>query len=259
MLGLLLTTLLISGCRSILVTKNGDMPTGEMKTMQFNFTEFTRVDIGNAFSYEIKQADTYSVLITANANLFDDIKVTQEGQTLKIKREAPWTPFNIGSEGPRAVITMPQLYRLDSSGATSGVVSHFSSTDSLDFTVSGASSVALLAIQAGDVSFDISGASTVSGDIKAVDMDIDVSGASTIQLEGAARDIDTKASGASRLNLVGLTVNNADVTLSGASDGTVNLNGRLDIELSGASELEYVGEPALGEMDISGASTLQKK
>ena len=38
MIGLLLTTLLISGCQSILVTRNGDTEAGETETRQFNFT-----------------------------------------------------------------------------------------------------------------------------------------------------------------------------------------------------------------------------
>ena len=261
LVGLLLTTLLMSGCQTILVTKNGDTGTGEPETRQFNFTEFTHVDIGSAFSYEIKQSDTYSISITANNNLFDDIEVTKEGQTLKIEREVPeipWAIFNFGPS-PKVVITMPQLYGLNSSGATNGAVSRFSSTDDLDFTVSGASSVELLAISAGDVSFHVSGASDVSGDIKAGDIELDVSGASSVQLEGSASDIEIEASGASQLKLASLTVNNASVTLSGASDCTLNLSGLLDTKLSGASTLEYIGEPTLGKMDITGASTLQKK
>ncbi len=259
MIGLLLTTLLISGCRSILVTRSGDTETGETETRQFNFTEFTRVDIGSAFSYEIKQSDTYSISITANDNLFDDIKVTKEGQTLKIERKVPWTLFNIGSHRPKAIITMPQLHSLNSSGATNGAVSRFSSTDDLDIIVSGASSVELVKIAVGGIYFDISGASDVAGALEAEGIDLDISGASSIQLEGAASDIDIEASSASHLKLSGLTVNDANITLSGASDCIVNLNGRLDIELSGASELEYIGEPTLGEMDITGASTLKKK
>jgi len=254
MIGLLLTTLLISGCQSILVTRNGDT-----ETRQFNFTEFTRVDIGSAFRYEIKQSDTYSISITANADLFDDIKVAKEGQTLKIEREAPWTLFNIGSDRSKVVITMPQLYHLGSSGATSGVVSHFSSRDDLDITVSGASSVELVKIVAGDIIFGVSGSSKVTGDIEAKNMELEVSGASTVQLKGSAGSIAADVSGASHLKLEDLKVENADVVLSGASNGTINLNGRLDADLSGASTLEYIGDPALGIMDITRASTLKKK
>ena len=61
------------------------------------------------------------------------------------------------------------------------------------------------------------------------------------------------------IKMADFTVNNADVSLSGASDGTINLSGRLDADLSGASRLEYIGEPTLGDMNITGASTLKKK
>jgi hypothetical protein len=61
------------------------------------------------------------------------------------------------------------------------------------------------------------------------------------------------------MKLAGFTVNNADVSLSGASNGTVNLSGKLDANLSGASKLEYIGEPTMGAINTSGASTISKK
>jgi len=259
--GLLLTMLLSTGCQSILVTRTGEKPSGEIETRQFDFTEFSRLEIGNAFDYEIKQSDTYSISITANDNLFDDIEVAKEEQTLKIGMEfpgVPWAIFNIGPKA-KAVITMPQLYGLNSSGATRGTVANFSSKENLEIEVSGASSVELLEISAGDIYFEVSGASNVAGDIATEDIDLDVSGASSVQLDGSASDIVIDASGASHLKLSGLTVNDANITLSGASDCTLNLNGRLDIDLSGASKLEYIGEPTIEEMDITGASTLKKK
>jgi len=78
-------------------------------------------------------------------------------------------------------------------------------------------------------------------------------------LEGSANDVVVEADGASRVKLAGFTVNNADVSLGGASNGTVNLSGKLDADLSGASKLEYMGEPRMGTINTSGASTLSKK
>jgi len=78
-------------------------------------------------------------------------------------------------------------------------------------------------------------------------------------LEGSASDIAVEADGASRVKLAGFTVNNADVNLGGASTGTVNLDGRLDADLSGASKLEYIGEPTMGAINTSGGSKLSKK
>ena len=54
-------------------------------------------------------------------------------------------------------------------------------------------------------------------------------------------------------------VNDADVEFSGASSGTINLSGRLDADISGASRLYYIGEPTMGNINTSGASSLSKR
>jgi len=258
---LLMATFLVSGCGIILVPKDGDTEPGETETRQYDFTEFTHVDIGSAFDYEIRQADTYSISITANSNLFDDIRVTTVGKTLDIGIEFPGVTVTIFNVAPKlqAVITMPQLQGLNSSGATQGTVTGFRSDDNLDVTVSGASTVELEDIAAGDTVFDISGASKVTGAIVVEDLELEVSGASTVQLKGLADSLATDGSGASHLKLADLEVGNANVALSGASDATINLAGRLDADLSGASTLEYIGEPMLGIIDTTGASTVKRK
>ena len=40
---------------------------------------------------------------------------------------------------------------------------------------------------------------------------------------------------------------------------TVNVTGTLDVNLSGGSRVEYIGEPTLGDIDLSGDSTVSKK
>ena len=157
----------------------------------------------------------------------------------------------------RAEITMPELFDLELSGASHGTVTGFNSVENLDIEVSGASSLDMEQIVAGDVTLNISGASHVTGDINTDDVEFDVSGASTVQLQGIAADIELELSGASNAELDDFIVNNASVDFSGASRGTVYVNGRLDIDLSGASNLVYTGDPTIGHVDISGASTMR--
>ena len=52
-----------------------------MKTEEFNFGDFTRVEVGHAFEVEVVQSDSYSVSITADDNLFKNLKVSKEGET----------------------------------------------------------------------------------------------------------------------------------------------------------------------------------
>jgi hypothetical protein len=214
----------------------GLVGSGNLETEAYAFTDFTEVEISSAFEFEIKQSSSYSINVTADDNVLDYVRVSQEGQTLKIGLgRVIW----LGPVTLRASVTLPQLSGLTVSGASRGTVSDFSSTEDLDITVSGAS--------------------RVTGDITAGNVEFDISGASTIQLEGSANNMVADVSGASSFNLDDFIVNNADVDFSGASSGTVNLNGRLDADLSGASRLWYIGEPTMGTIDTSGASTISKK
>jgi hypothetical protein len=224
------TVLVLRGWPGVLIGS------GNLETETYAFTDFTEVEIGSAFEFEVNQSSSYSINITADDNVMDYVSVSQDGQTLKIGLRRF---LSLGPVTLRASVTMPQLNSMTISGASRGTVSGFSSTEDLDITVSGASEV--------------------TGDITAGDVDFDISGASTIQLEGSANDVVADVSGASDFNLDAFTVHNADVDFSGASEGTINLDGRLDADLSGASTLWYIGEPTMGTIDISGASTLSKK
>jgi hypothetical protein len=214
----------------------GLIGSGNLETEAYAFTDFTEVEIGSAFEFEIEQSSSYSINVTADDNVIDYVQVSQDGQTLKIRLGRV---LFLGPVTLRASVTMPQLRDLTASGASRGTVSGFSSNEDLDIT--------------------ISGASTVTGDITAGNVDFLISGASTIQLEGSADDIDANVSGASFFNLDNFIVNNADINFSGASSGTVNLNGRLDANLSGASTLWYIGEPTSTDINTSGGSTVSKK
>ena len=87
---------------------------------------------------------------------------------------------------------------------------------------------------------------------------VDLSGASTFNAAGSANDLVSVVSGASNLYLSDLPVNNANMNLSGASHAQINVNGRLDAVLSGASSLKYSGSPTLGNINTSGASTVSR-
>jgi hypothetical protein len=209
---------------------------GNLETEEYAFANFTRVEISSAFVFEIGYSDSYSIDVTADDNLIDYVQVSQDGETLKIRIGAA-PSFRLVTL--RASVTMPRLNGLTVSGASRGTVSDFTPTEGLNITVSGAS--------------------RVEGDFTAGDIGFDVSGASTVRLEGSADDMVAVVSGASTFNLGDFTVNNADVNVSGASTGTINLDGRLDANVSGASTLLYIGDPVMGTINVSGASTLREK
>ena len=210
----------------------------KLETQTINDSGFTAVDVGSAFKVTITQSDSYSVIITANEKIFDRIQVTQNGNTLKIDVQ-PGTTFT-GISDLAARITMPELNSVVLSGATHGSASGFRSTGPFAANESGASSLEMTNFEAGNTTVDLSGASRFTA-------------------AGSANDLVAVIAEASSLNISGLPVNNANVTLTDASHAQINVNGRLNADLTGASSLQYSGQPTLGNITTSGSSSITKR
>jgi len=227
----------------------------EIRTQEFAFDDFSRIEVGHAFEVDISRSDSYLVIITANDNLYDYLDISKLGDTLRIQMKRNYLYTNTTL---RATITLPALDRLELSGASSGTLNGFSSSQPMDFEISGASHLDIIAVAAGDTRFEVSGASKVSGSMYIADGDFDISGASTLELSGSADDIFLDVSGASHARLASFPVADADIDASGASHATINASGRLDADISGASHLTYLGSPSLGRINTSGASTISQ-
>jgi hypothetical protein len=227
-----------SSCGTPVATEN------HLRTEEMQFSDFTAVAVGWAFNVIITQSNSYSVILTADEKLFDDIQVTKTGDTLKIGLK-PGLFMGLRlksllSKVRRAEITMPNLYELVLSGAACGVVTGFSSSHAFILDLSGASSLEVVDMSVGD-------------------MEVGLSGASRLNAKGVAKDLLMKASGASHSDLLNFPVHDANINFSGASEATVNLGGVLDAKVSGASHLKYLGEPTMGTIKTSGAATVSKK
>jgi hypothetical protein len=110
-------------------------------------------------------------------------------------------------------------------------------------------------------SVDVSGGTTGSaaGFASSHPISVTASGGSALTWSGRATNLTAEASGGSRLDLSNLHVTNAQVDLSGGSSATVNVAGRLDANLSGGSQLNYLGNPTLGNIDTSGGSGISRQ
>ena len=120
----------------------------------------------------------------------------------------------------RVEISMPILSRLELSGGTNGNATGFVSTNNFA---------------------------------------IDASGGSVVQIQGQANDLTINASGGSQLTLSDFAVKNANVNLSGGTQTEIKPTGRIDATLSGGSHLFYSGNPTLGNINVSGGSTVEKR
>jgi hypothetical protein len=210
---------------------------GNLETEEKLFRDFTAIEAGWAFEISVSKSSSYSVIISADEKIIDNVKINQSENTLLIGFEEGINP---GALFRKVEITMPQLDRLILSGATSGNVDGFHNSNTFILGLSGASNLKLTNIYLEDI-------------------EIEVSGASILSAKGTANDLSSLVSGASKIDLSNFPVNNADMKVIGASRATINLEGILDANVSGASTLEYIGNPELRDINLSGGSLLKEK
>jgi serine/threonine-protein kinase len=103
---------------------------------------------------------------------------------------------------------------------------------------------------------EVSGSSSLTGSLYATEVVLKLEGASRVTLNGAADRAKIEASGACSVKLPDLILQTADVTLSGASNATVNPKQKLMYHVSSASNLKYKGEPSTIDGSKSGGASV---
>jgi len=189
---------------------------------------------GNLITEQFNYTDFDSIQIS---NVFE-VEISRSGSNLLVRLEQG---YNYQSITAIAKISLPDISELTMSGAAKGILKKFNTSRKVEIDVSGASELEIMDLTAGTVYIDVSGASVVGGTVACGDAEFNISGASTMNVAGSGQDLTAEVSGASKLELDNFTVND------------------VDIEVSGASSLHYIGNPVMGDIDISGASSVRKK
>jgi hypothetical protein len=231
----------------------GIVGSGDIVSKDYDFKDFDKVEISSFFKYEISQSASFSVKASTFENIIDRLDITQSGKTLFVRFKP-----GVFSTDASITVTMPELSSLEVSGASRGSAKGFQSTNSCDLEVSGASQLDM-DIEAGNTEVNVSGASKVTGKLKAQDARIEVSGASTCEITGSCNLGTLEVSGASRYNAADFRMQNTNINVSGASHATIYTSGTLNLEVTGASTLDYSGNPILSKVNVSGASKLNSK
>ena len=229
-----LALLMLAGCVSVISNPTTTI-TGSGRTVdrQYDLAGFSSVAAGHAFHVTVIRGNDYRVTVTVDDNLVDYLDVSASGNTLRLYL----TPnLNLRDVTLRAQVTMPELGGLDLSGACHASIAGFSSEKPL--------------------AIELSGASSVRGDIHSGDARLSLSGASKAELQGGAANLRVGTSGASHANLDHFLVKTAVAGASGASHITVNASETIEAEASGASRVRYVGKPEILKQHSSGASSI---
>lgn len=226
---LLLGLFTLGGCDSIGgISLSGS---GNVVTVNQDFSDFNRVEVGYGCRLRLNQGETHSVVIRVDDNLREHLQVEKEASTLKIGLRRGYGYFRKTLE---ADITMPDLEALGLSGGSRGEVSGFEFNH--------------------DLELGLSGGSQLRAALSPGNLQLSLSGGSKAELLGQGKDVKVDGSGGSEAELAEFGALNVDASLSGGSSAAVSLQGDLTGELSGGSEVYYAGKPARISVSKSGGA-----
>ncbi|MFC2035777.1 head GIN domain-containing protein [Chloroflexota bacterium] len=221
--------LLTVGCQGV-------VGSGNLVIKTYDYSNFTTVEAHQGFRVELTRSNDFSVEITIDDNLVEYLKIDKSGNTLilELQQNRFYTSSTLSAK-----VSMPDINKIDLSGG--------SRVNTTGFNLSH------------DLSLELSGGSRIEGDISAEDIDMDLSGGSRIDLVGSADTLNADGSGGSHIDLGSFPVGDANIKISGGGSGTIDVSGTLDVDLSGGSRITYSGDPRIGDIDISGGSTIKKQ
>lgn len=208
-------------------------PLQEMEK-EFNETDFDRLEIGDALRVDVEQGNFFEISVRGDRRNINDLEVFKQGSTLVIR----FDEWEERRHETYVTITMPSIVGANFSGASNSRISDFEDIATFDLY--------------------LSGASVSQVDIEASEFNTVLSGASVLNLRGSASTMKAEVSGASTLKGFNFPVVTADISVTGASHGSITVADQLKAVANGASSVTYRGNPTV-QSDVSGASSVNKE
>jgi hypothetical protein len=209
---------------------------GNVKSVTRQADHFSSVSVRSNINLHIKQDSSWSVRIEADENLLELIETEVHGGLLEIKVAKSYELEP--SRSINVFVTAPEFTGLRASGSSEiQSDSKITTEGTLDIHISGASSITL--------------------DLKSPRVEAELSGASKATLRGETKDFSLRGSGASEFMCFELMAENTDVNVSGASNGDVFASIKLEADASGASNVRYKGNPTVNS-NTSGAGSVNR-
>lgn len=200
----ILCTLAMIGCTcnvNLGNGKNGKVVTceGPVVTNSFAFTDFDAIVVNGHADLEFTQtAETYSVSVEANEEVFQHLNYRVEGNTLILET---LDKVNIRAEEYDIFISAPILKNIEINGATDAKIASLHQEEKLEIEVNGAGDMELKYITVPGLSIEINGAADLECQgLDVGELTIEVNGAGDVELEGKAQNCSLNVSGAADID-----------------------------------------------------------
>ena len=188
----------------------------------------------------ITLGDKNEVILEGEQDYLDNIETRVSGGRLEIKnrRENSWKFWGNRTGKLTVYITVKELKGAYISG--SGDIIGQSKFKADDFTAS------------------ISGSGDIEIDLEADYVSSRIFGSGNIELSGKSNKAKLSISGSGKYFAEKMVVGDYNISMSGSGRGSVNVEGELDVRISGSGKIYYMGNPTGVNSSVAGSGTVRK-
>jgi hypothetical protein len=208
---------------------------GKLRSEARSVRGFNEVEISGAGTLTVEQGATETLTIEADDNIVPLLtsNVNSGRLVLGTKRNTLVRP----AAGIHYRLTVKDLRAVRSSGSAR---------------------VEAATLQSERFTIDTSGSSDIAiGQLTATTLAVETSGSGNITVAGSITGQTIKSSGSCNYHAADLASKTARLEVSGNGDATVRASDTLDVEISGAARIGYIGTPRVTS-DISGSGKVQR-
>ncbi len=213
--------------------QGGIVGNGKVETRDQKIGNFTRLVIAGNFHVFLESSDKPYLRMEMDDNLYDIVKVNEEGSTLRIDTRLTI----LQAREKNLYIGIKDLEKMELSGAIKMV------SDSV--------------LRLGSLDILVTGAARLDFEIEAKSLKVDLSGASECDFRGKVDELRVQLSGAGDIDALDLIAGNVEIDMSGAGGARVYAKDKLDVSISGVGSVRYRGEPEIHK-NISGLGSLKR-
>lgn len=205
---------------------------GNVTTVNKSIQAFDKLRVSNKFEVEIVQGEP-ALSISLDENLQEIIEVNQNGSELSLVLDDYQHPVPSYGSRVKVRVSTPNITNIIANGGSKVW------SDSL--------------IRAPQLKLRSSGAASIKLTVESDKIEAKMSGAGNVTLNGNAQRMNLRSSGAGQFNGENITINDVEISANGASKISIHAVDFLNVYASGASVIEYKGNPKV-EQSTSGAS-----
>ncbi len=198
---------------------------------------FSKVHSGGSWEVILEEGNTEEIRIEAKGVSLDKVRTEIEGDVLQLGL----VKGNYNNVNLKFYVTYKKLEGVKCSGSGEMEVKSDVTADEFYIGLSGS----------GDIKME---------GLRADELDVNISGSAKVTIEsGAVGEAEISQSGSGDFEAENLSIEELNVSKSGSGGTYVGDLGMVSLRASGSGDVVYSGSPRMGDIKVSGSSSIRKR